>query len=602
MSYPVRFVIFGLIAAVALVAVACGDDHDIAVVAPAAAPAAAPQAPPAPAAVAAPAAPAPAAPQAPAAPAPAAAAAPSIAAPAGATPVTARAARTVAPVPVGMIMQGGTLRHFNAGSLPNLDIVRQGSNVASTIAHGFYDIPFGWDDDLVPQPQMVDTWSISADAKEYTFTLRDGLKFHDGTPVEAEDVTATILRWKTSVFTPGKIWGLAEPTLEVVDKKTFKINPTKPFGLWVSYWAQMPSYIMPKEVAEPLQVEDINTNYMGSGPFKFVSWSPGHKVVLERNDAYVSRTEPKAGTSGERIVHLDFTEHIAVPDAATKVAAMQTGQGEFADGLPNDFYQTLLDTPGLKVEVVKRWARPELATNKLYPPLNSPKSRLAILKMTDHEEYMRAGYGVEELWQLGSCLFFCGSQWESFVGDEPYFAKPDHAAAQVLWDEAVAETGFEGEMVLLASTDFPDFYAAALISKRNLEALGAEVDFVVTDWATVLSRKIANLQKDPQTEQGWHFYHTWSPPLDPLSYQAISDTWNGGWDNPRAQQLITDFSTAPSVQEAKDIVDEIHRIFWFEDPPTIPFGSFNYLITMQDNVKGYVPHRTITFDGVWLDR
>ena len=330
-----RYLAFGIVLALALTMTlaACGgddDDDDVAVAAPAAAPAApAPQAPAARTAVAFPPAAVPGAPGAPAAPAPAAPAAPaataiaSIAAPAGATPVTQRAAPKAAPAPGTVIKRGGTLRHFNSASLPNLDIVRQGSNVAHTIAAGFYDVPFGWDDNLVPQTQMVDTWSMSTDAKEYTFTLRDGLKFHDGTPVEAEDVTASILRWKTSVFTPGKIWGLAQPTLEVVDEKTFKLNPTKPFGLWVSYWPQLPTHVMPKEVAESLEVEDINTNYMGSGPFKFVSWAPGDRVVVERNDAYVSRTEPKSGNSGERIVHLDSIEHIAVPDAASKVAAMQ---------------------------------------------------------------------------------------------------------------------------------------------------------------------------------------------------------------------------------------------------------------------------------------
>ena len=172
----------------------------------------------------------------------------------------------------------------------------------------------------------------------------------------------------------------------------------------------------------------------------------------------------------------------------------------------------------------------------------------------------------------------------------------------MLWDEAVAETGFDGKMVLLTNPDLAELYAAALITRRVLDDLGAEVDFVVTDWATVISRKIANLQKDPQTEQGWHFYHTASAPFDPLGYQAISDKWNGGWDNPRGQQLIKDFAAATSVQEAKDIVDEIHRIFYFEDPATIPYGSYNQLVTMQDVVKGYVPHRTLTLDGLWLDR
>ena len=134
------------------------------------------------------------------------------------------------PSPAPMVKTGGTLRHFPTASIPNLDLVWQASGVSQSIGRNFYDFPFGWDHRLEPGPQMVDTWSITVDAKQYTFTLRDGLQFHNGGPVKAEDVVATILRWKESVFVPGKIWALAEPTLEVVDEKSFKIKPTKPFA------------------------------------------------------------------------------------------------------------------------------------------------------------------------------------------------------------------------------------------------------------------------------------------------------------------------------------------------------------------------------------
>ena len=586
MAPRTTFLLFGLVAALFLVVAACGGDDDVARVAPAA---------PAPAAPAAPASAAPAAPAAPAA----------VAVPPAISPTRAPFVQPAVPAPAGagvaMIKTGGTLRHFPTASVPNLDYIWQSSGVTGTIVRNFYDYPFGWDDQLQPQPQMVDTFSIRGDGMEYTFTLRDGLMFHDGKPVLAEDVTATILRWKESVFVPGKIWGLAEPTLEVVDDKTFKIKPTKPFGLWLSYWGQWPTFVMPKALVDSLEKEVINDDMTGSGPFKFVKWTPGDKVVSERFDAYVSRTDPKSGYTGARIAYVDFLEHIEVPDAGTKLAALQTGQGDLADGLPRDFFQTLQDTPGINTVIIRPGSRAEAATNKLYAPLNNPKSRLALVKISDPEEYMRAAYGPEELWETESCLFYCNSQWESYVGEEVY-RNVDVAGAQVLWDEAVAETGFDGKMVLLTNPDYAEFYASALITKRNMETLGAEVDFVVTDWATVVGRKIANLHKDPQTEEGWHFYHTASSPFDPLGIQSMSNTWNGGWDNPVAQQLIIDFSQAASVQEAKDIVDELHRIWYYEDPATIMLGTANSMITMQDVVMGYVPHRTLMLDGLWLDR
>ena len=125
---------------------------------------------------------------------------------------------------------------------------------------------------------------------------------------------------------------------------------------------------------------------------------------------------------------------------------------------------------------------------------------------------------------------------------------------------------------------------------------------MVTDWATVLSRKIANLQKDPQTEQGWHFYHTGGAFLDPIQDPSLGRAWNGGWRNEEGMALVEDFSKAKSREEAMAIVEEIQRIYWEEDPSLIRYGEFSYLVTMQDYVKGYQPYRLILVDSVWLDQ
>ena len=220
--------------------------------------------------------------------------------------------------------------------------------------------------------------------------------------------------------------------------------------------------------------------------------------------------------------------------------------------------------------------------------------------MTDPKEYMAAGYGNPDLWNLCGALFFCGSTWATDAHTDNYW-NVDKERAKKLWDEAVEATGFTGKMVLLTNTDFSDFYAAALITKRILEELGAEVDFVVTDWATVISRKIANLDKPPD-QGGWHFYHTWFGPMDPVTDPSLGKTWNGGWGNERGYQLVEDFSKAKSKAEAEAIVDEIQRIYWEEDPSLIRYGSFSFLIVMQNDVMGYVPFRGITVESVWLDR
>ena len=579
--------------------------------APTAAPAAPQQVAPAPVApAAAPAMQQAAAPAAPAAPAPAAPAAPAATAMPQMFQPAPPTGRTVA-TPVRIAMeeqpqtgpkQGGILRWTPQASVANLDPTRQTSFVTHSIVYQWYDYPFGWNLDRVAQEQMVDTWSVNEEATEYTFSLRDGLEFHDGSPVTSEDVTASILRWKTTPGLPGTLWDLAEePTLEVVDDQTFTLKPGTPFGLWIPFWTSLPTYVMPKEVVDPLEISDIMTDYNGSGPFKYVEWIPGNRVVMDRNENYNPRSDEPNGDAGARIAYVDQVINLEVPDAATKLAALQTKQTDFAEGLPNDFYATIVDSPGIKAVVIPQWARPQLATNKRNSPLTNPKARLAIQAATDPKKYLQAAYGVPELWDLGPCLWACGAQWGSNVGDTEYY-EVDLEKARQLWQEALDETGFSGKLVLLTNTDYSDFYASALITREILESLGAEVDFQVSDWATVISRKEAANARETVEDGDWHFYHTWGGPLDPITDSAIGQTWNGGYHNERVIELRDEFLASTSIEEAKAITEEIQRIYFEEDPATIMYGWFKFVVAMQEDVQGYVPHKRIMMQGMWLDR
>ena len=499
--------------------------------------------------------------------------------------------------------QGGIIRWMPQASTPNLD-ANHGARTTSQIVAHFTDYPFNWTQELQSKEQMVDTWSWDSDSTTFTFTLRSGMNFHDGTPVTSEDVMASIERWRHSLSAsmPKRMWDLSgEPTMSKTDDLTFELRLNEPFALWVSYWAGNPTYVMPRAVAQGLEEQDINTDYNASGPFEFVEWFPGNIVILDRYEGYNPRSDPKDGAAGARIVHVDRLEYIEVPDPATRVAALRTGQGDFSEAIPNDFYQTLLDDSNVRAELIPGWAIPFLATNKLYPPLNNPKSRQALVAATDPEKYLRAAYGPPEMWTKCPDLFMCNGSWPSKVGDDVYSAPVDMEKAKRLWNEAVEESGFTGKIVLLTNTDFADFYAAALITRDILEQLGAEVEFVVTDWAGVISRKVGNLRKEP-SEGGWHFYQSWGEAWDPIQDSRLGRTWNGGWPNEEAQGLIERFAFSESREEAQAIVDELQRIFWYEDPAVIPYGTFSYLVGMHRDVQDYTPHKRMMLDGVWLDR
>src|ERR1700759_2639406 len=162
--------------------------------------------------------------------------------------------------------------------------------------HGYmvYDTLIATDSNFKIQPQMAD-WKVSDDKLTYTFTLRDGLKWHDGAPVAAEDCVASLKRW-------GKVDNMGQKlmdftaSLEATDPKTITLKLKEPYGLVLESIAKPSSYtpfMMPKRMAETPVGKQMDEQ-IGSGPFKFVKaeFHPGVKAVYEKNADYVPRKEP----------------------------------------------------------------------------------------------------------------------------------------------------------------------------------------------------------------------------------------------------------------------------------------------------------------------
>src|SRR5262249_41298043 len=162
--------------------------------------------------------------------------------------------------------------------------------------HGYmiYDTLLAMNDRQEPQPQMVDKWEVSADKLTYTFTLRDGLKWHDGAPVTSEDCIASIKRWAARDSMGQKLMA-SIASFEAVNPKTFKLILKEPYGLVLLSLAKPSSnvpFMMPKRVAETSPSEQIS-DYTGSGPFIFKrdEWKPGEKAVYVKNPNYKPRSE-----------------------------------------------------------------------------------------------------------------------------------------------------------------------------------------------------------------------------------------------------------------------------------------------------------------------
>jgi peptide/nickel transport system substrate-binding protein len=212
--------------------------------------------------------------------------------------------------------------------------------------HGYmiYDTLFTLDTSGEIQPQMVDSVTRSDDGLTVTITLRDGLKWHDGADVTAEDTVASINRWASKDAMGQKMMTFVD-SLEATDAKTmtFKLNAaTSLIELALAKPSSNVPFMMPARIAATPGGEQIE-EYIGSGPFMFNNeeWEPGTKVVYEKFDGYVPRSEPTDGFAGAKEAKVDRVEWTPIRDMQQAVNALIAGEIDLIESVPPDLLPIL---------------------------------------------------------------------------------------------------------------------------------------------------------------------------------------------------------------------------------------------------------------------
>src|SRR5437762_2421333 len=289
--------------------------------------------------------------------------------------------------------------------------------------HGYmvYDTLISTDASFKIQPQMAD-WKVSDDKLTYTFTLRDGLKWHDGTPVTAEDCVASLQRW-------GKRDGMGQKlmdftaSIEATDARTITLKLKEPYGLVLESLGKPSSlvpFMMPKRLAETPADKQI-PEQIGSGPFKFVQgeFQPGVKAVYVKNTDYVPRKEPASWTSGGKVAKVDRVEWITMPDSQTAVNALQSGDIDFMENPPFDLLPVVTANKDLKVEILNKLGFQTLGRmNFLYPPFDNVKVRRAALLAMNQKDVLDALVGNPEYYKICGAFFVCGTPLATEEGSE----------------------------------------------------------------------------------------------------------------------------------------------------------------------------------------
>ncbi len=306
-----------------------------------------------------------------------------------------------------------TLRAVMHSDLKILDPIWTTAYIVRNHGYMIYDTLFAQDDKGGIKPQMVDKYDVSADKLTYTFTLRDGLAWHDGQPVKADDCVASIKRWAAKDSTGQKLMSFVGG-VDAVDDKTFTIKLKEPTGL-VLIGLSKPSsnvpFMMPKRVADTDPNAQIS-DFTGSGPFIFKreEWKPGDKTVYVKNEKYKPRPEPASGLAGGKIAKVDRVEWRAISDHQQAVNALLAGEIDFVEAPPHDLLPLALADPNIKsVEWNPRGNQYTFRPNWLHKPFDNPKVRQALFYAFNQEDFLKAVIGNPEFYKPCNSYFPCGT-------------------------------------------------------------------------------------------------------------------------------------------------------------------------------------------------
>jgi len=457
-----------------------------------------------------------------------------------------------------------------------------------TRSHGYlvYDTLFGMDENLQPQPQMVESWEVSDDALTWTFTLRPGQSWHDGTPVTAADCVASLRRWG-AVDGTGQALFSQISVIEAVDDATFRIVLTDPFPSMVTALAQLSSYVpfmMPARIAATPPGAPI-TDPTGSGPYilSMQDWEPGESAVYLRNTAYVPRDEPTSLAAGGKIAFLDRIEWVNYPDQQAAAQALIANEVHYLESPTTTLAKELAKVDGVSVAPADALGSIGMAVfNHQIPPFDNVDLRRAVLAGMTQRAYMEAAIADPDYWRVCTSVIPCGTALEAPQAGS-VFGRADLDEARAL----VAASGYDGTpVVILDPVDSPVLSAFTRVTIDLFADLGIAVDHQEMTWSELLERRV---NRGP--ENGWNMFHTWWLAIDlgdPMRIAFSGNPATGwiGWPaDPELEALRAAYLRAPENGDRARIAADVQARIVDQAHFAI-LGQFYEPIAFRNNVIG----------------
>ncbi|MCH7969687.1 MAG: hypothetical protein IH960_01425 [Chloroflexi bacterium] len=484
---------------------------------------------------------------------------------------------------------GGELRVALGAAITTLDIHRTTGTTAYEISFAVQERMLAYNADLIATPLLMDSWTVSNDGLQWSFKLRDGIKFHNGVPLTAEHAVNSWSRWAERDNYGSIIFGFIDD-VTATGELTFTVDMIEPTALVLEGMARIGGYapvIMPPEMYNIPAAEGAEV-MIGTGPYEFVEWVPGDHLLVQRYDGYSPASSAGSFMAGRKDAFFDTVDYVVIPDENAKIAALEVGQIDLISrGIPGDIVDTLGANPDLEIRIATNSSTRDGAwIDNVEGPFTDVRVRRAFAMAYPVEDALRAAVGDERFWTTCPSMMACAGKWGGFAdGSEGVYNYRDNGGLEAA-KQTIKDLGLVGtDIIVLQAGDRPRFAGPAEISRQTLEEMGFNVIFKQTDWATQ-----TNWREKPEL---WDVFHTagggaWA--ANPLLNSSLAKNkyWNKYQDESGQMTAgMQKLARASSAAEQLAIVKEMQNVFW-EDIPYISFGDTFLTMGVRADIEGAV--------------
>jgi peptide/nickel transport system substrate-binding protein len=429
---------------------------------------------------------------------------------------------------------------------------------------------------------LAKSLDVSPDGKTYTFKLRDGVKFHNGATLTADDVLFTWNRY----MDPKNNWrclpdynGQGQATVESVmapDPTTVVYTVKQPSTIFLATLARVDCGGTAVWHRSSLDAEGKMKVPIGTGPFKFGEWKRGEYIELVKFDDYSALPGERDGNTGNKTAYVDKVRFMVIPDQQANKAAILSGAIDVISGVGESDVAEFRKNNELKVDIAPSMEVNGLLIQTRDRLLKDVRIRQAIMKSLDLKQIAEAvtdGLVEPSLTIMPSSSPYYGKL-------QAQVPERDVAGAKRL----LAEAGYKSEPIrMISNKQNASMYNQGVLVQQMAKEAGINIEMVILDWATQLD--LYNKGNYQLMSNGY------SARLDPsLSFDMVSGPKDRQprklWENPRALDLLARSMQVGDKAERQEIFDEMEKL-WREDLPMIGFFSSAQISVSRANIIGY---------------